>query len=331
MTVMVGLDNAHTAQLRAALARGSLERGVVDFLQRAVLPQSPGWQLHTRAACAILDICANTLRRLKSVVATLPGIRRVFFRSIRGQVYEGLLVGDYIEGAGYPVVSWVDEGGVVRDGFPPKLEPLNPTVNATATAPEGHGGGAAPEPEQPPRPQRGWRRFEDEAREVVAKTPARSVRGVAMIIRWAVEDEGHDAEDIVARLVRLGDGIGVTKAALINDLSPANTREEPPAAAETEPEDEPNLRRSCEVSVALRPVIQARPELAPGAAILEAIAQYRRVTATALDADRWLQQVRGDVGDFTPAEGFAAVERVHRAGRPMTAEWVARGIRAIRA
>lgn len=330
MTIMVGHDNAHTAQLRAALTRGTLDRSVAKLLDLAVFPQSPGWQLHTRAACAILDICATTLRRLKKIVATLPGIRRVFFRSLRGQVYEGLLVGDYIEGAGYPVVSWVDDDGVVHDGFPPKSENLGATVNdsLTATAPGGHRGGAAPEQ---PRQRKGWRRFEAEARTVVARTPAKSVRGVAMIIRWAVEDEGHDLEDVVTRLVRLGDGIGVTKAALQNDYSPANTPAEQPAAAEPEPEREPNLRRSCEVSVALRPVLEARPELAPGAAILEALAQYRRVTATALDADRWLQQVRGDIGDFTPAEGFAAVERVHRAGRPMTAEWIARGIRTIRA
>jgi hypothetical protein len=329
MTVMVGLDNAQTAELRAALAGGTLERSVVDFLTRAVLPQSPGWQLHTKAACAIIGVCATTLRRLKKIVATLPGIRRVFFRSLRGQVYEGLLVGDYVEGAGYPVVSWVDDDGVVHEGFPPKTVDLVATVTDSVTAPAGHRGGAAPEqPQKKPREQKGWRRFEDQAREVVAKTPARSVRGVAMIIRWAVEDEGHDTADIVARLVRLGDGIGVTKAALINDLSPANAPEAQPASAEDEPAREPNLRRSCEVAVALRPAVTARPELAPGAAILEALAQYRRVTATAMDADRWLQQVRGDIGDFTAAEGFAAVDRVHAAGRPLTAEWIARGVRA---
>lgn len=354
MSVLIGLENGETAALRAALAKdGEIDKTVVEFLHRAVFPQSVGWMLHTKAACVVMEVCANTIRRIKRIMATLPGVRRVFFMAHNGVKYPGLLVGDYVESDSYPVVSWVNPDGVEIDGVPPKIGQLHPTYfsndSFTAPVPAGHVGSAdtAPtaqevSPGKKPKTAKGWRKFEGAARRVVEATPARSVRGVALIIRWAVEDQGHDVEDIVGRLVRLGDGVGVTRAALENDLSPANaptastasgevSRETPTATtASAEEITDHGLRRSCEVSVALRPILERRPDLAPGGAVLEAVAQYRKVSVSTDDADRWMQEIRSEVGDFTPAEAFEGVARVAKAGKPMTWEWIARGIRGQR-
>lgn len=311
---MLGLETPSTARLKESLA--DVDPRVAQYLTEVVFRQSVGWQVHDKAACNILRVAAATLRRAKRILASLPGIRRVIFACHRGE-YEGLLYGDYVEGEGYPVVKWIDENGVIHDGPPPaETVPLDPT-SSVSPAPCGS---AAPRPR---REAKGWRKYRELAQDVVDATPARSVRGVAMIIRWAVEDEGREPADVVSRLIRLGDGVGVTKAALANDYAPVATDSQ--EAAETPAG--PHLARSCQVSVALRPLLDSRPDLAPGVAILEALAQYRPVVATPLQADRWQQEVRGFVGDFTPAEAFAAVDRVHGAGRPLTAEWVARGIR----
>lgn len=104
-----------------------------------------------------------------------------------------------------------------------------------------------------------------------------------------------------------------------------------PEDADGERADEPKFsERNSAARVELEKVRQARPDLAGGVAIVDVLLDRRTFSVSWAVVDKWQNDVQNDVGPFTRAEAYAGIERVKLAGRDLTAQWIARGIRAVR-
>lgn len=102
-----------------------------------------------------------------------------------------------------------------------------------------------------------------------------------------------------------------------------------PAEQETAPEDRVTWQNS-EKRVEVMAIRQARPDLAPGCALIEALLDHKNVPATRTAVEHWQGQVWSILGEFTAADAYEGVRRVHAAGKPLDHHWIIRGVEAAR-
>lgn len=188
-------------------------------------------------------------------------------------------------------------------------------------------------------------------KKAVAKLPGirrvrfKNHRGVpydGLLLGDHAEGEGYDiigwydgdvyVEGLPPALVQPFDTSTLSPTATNTPRRSRSRRHRPQAEPEEQkkPEDRVTVGNA-EKRVALAEIKRRRPDLVPGCAVIDAVLDHKNTPVTEHAAENvWQGLIQSDVGAFTAREAYDAVSRIVQAGKPLTHDWVARGIRAVR-